>query len=202
MRDPAFFTTSILRKPERLLLRGGSFRKQLPLRVRVGYFHHPKLGHTLVDTGYSTHVTEPGKTRDVLLSAYRKLLGPNVLYPDPLEVGLNLLGLRKSQIDTVVLTHFHADHVSGLLDLPGTQVICARSGWTKMQVQSRIKNATEGVFASLLPADIEQRLTFFEDFPRVSAPLNLGLGWDIAGDGNVLGIDLPGHLEGHIGLCF
>ena len=48
---PHFFTTSILPVRESLLLKGGT-RTRLPLRVRVGYFHHRRLGHTLIDAGY------------------------------------------------------------------------------------------------------------------------------------------------------
>ena len=55
---PVFFTTSILRKPARLFGPGAG-RGKLPLRVRVGYFQHPELGHTLIDTGYAARVVRP-----------------------------------------------------------------------------------------------------------------------------------------------
>ena len=74
--EPRFFTTSILAVRERLLLRGGRWRK-VPLRVRVGYFHHPRLGHTLIDTGYSAGLTRPGAGHSLLLALYRRIIRPS-----------------------------------------------------------------------------------------------------------------------------
>jgi glyoxylase-like metal-dependent hydrolase (beta-lactamase superfamily II) len=116
--------------------------------------------------------------------------------------GLARLGVVPAQIETVILTHFHADHVGGLRDLPQARVICAKAGYDAMTRKGRIKNATEGVFAALLPEDLTNRLSFVESSAKVDLPLKLGQGWDIAGDGSLVAVDLPGHLEGHIGLCF
>lgn len=63
-------------------------------------------------------------------------------------------------------------------------------------------NTKEGVFKSFLPNDLSKRLTYFDGFPRVEGPLGIGWGWDVAGDGSLVAIDLPRHLDGHIGLCF
>ncbi|MBB4009805.1 MBL fold metallo-hydrolase [Allorhizobium taibaishanense] len=201
MVEPRFFTTSILPVREWLLLRHGSF-KRLPLRVRVGYFHHPQLGHTLIDTGYCNADALRRLPQDPLLAAYRLFLRPSTLSNDPLGAGLSLLDLRKQDIETIIITHFHADHIGGLRDLPGAQLLCARQAWNAYRNNSATKNAMSGVFAGLMPDDIENRLHFFEDFHTVPAPGGLGTGWDIAADGSVLAIDLPGHLDGHVGLCF
>ena len=50
-----------------------------------------------------------------------------------------------------------------------------------------------------------RRLGLRADFgqaPLEEAPLGLGPAWDIAGDGSLLVVDLPGHHDGHVGLCF
>ncbi|WFS25947.1 MULTISPECIES: MBL fold metallo-hydrolase [Rhizobium] len=199
--EPRFFSSSILPVREWLLLRRGSFNK-LPLRVRVGYFHHPHLGHSLIDTGYCNVDTLRKLKQGPLLAAYRLLMRPTTLRDDPLSAGLSLLDLCKQDIQTVILTHFHADHIGGLRDLPDVQILCSRKAWETFRNKSATKNAMTGVFGGLLPDGIEKRLRFFEDFRTAPAPNRLEPGRDIAADGSVLVIDLPGHLDGHVGLCF
>lgn len=198
---PRFFTTSLLPVRERLVLRGGRWRT-VQLRVRVGYLHHPRFGHTLIDTGYSLRMTQPGPDQSLLLALYRKLIGPSTLGKDPLGDGLRRLGLVKSDISTVLLTHLHADHVSGLEDVPQAHILCPAAALSAFRRQGRLRNALEGVFAEVLPPDFERRITPIEDAAVVPAPLGLGSGFDLAGDGSILAIDLPGHLAGHAGLCF
>lgn len=202
MTEPRFFTSSILPVRERLLLKRGSF-KRLPLRVRVGYFHHPRLSHTLIDTGYcNADMLRRLQQDPLLLAAYRLLMRPTTLSDDPLGAGLGPLDLCKHDIKTVIVTHFHADHIGGLRNLPDAQILCSQKAWHAYRNNSATKNAMRGVFAGLMPDDIEKRLRFFEDFSSVPAPNGLVSGWDIAADASVLAIDLPGHLDGHVGLCF
>jgi glyoxylase-like metal-dependent hydrolase (beta-lactamase superfamily II) len=199
MRDgPLFFTTSILPVRESLVLRGGS-GQTLPLQVRVGYFHHPTFGPTLIDTGYWAAL---GKKPNLYLRLYSWLLKPSVLSAEPLSDGLAPLGRCKQDIQTVILTHFHADHIGGLADLPQARILTSRQAWDAVQSRGATRNALAGVFPSLLPTDFQRRLVFFEDAAVVQAPLGLGPAWDIAGDGTVLIVDLPGHHDGHIGVCF
>jgi len=197
IEGPSFFTTSLLPVRERLVLRGGS-RTILPLQVRVGYFWHPALGHTLIDTGYGVPLQRPG----LYLTLYNALLRPTVLSAEPISHGLAPLGLRKDDIRTVILTHFHADHIGGLAALPGTRILTSRQAWDAVKRRSRTGNALAGVFDRLLPEDLESRLEYFDAAALVQSPLGLGPSWDIAGDGSLLVVDLPGHHDGHVGLCF
>lgn len=199
--EPTFFTTSLLPVREWLLLRGGGGRR-VQLRVRVGCFHHPGLGHTLIDTGYSAALSRPDPGHSLLLSIYRRLFRPGTLSPDPLGDGLRRIGLRPQDIETVILTHLHADHISGLAGLQPARILCPTQAWQTFRAQGPLRNAREGVFAELLPRDLENRLGFIDDAPVVPAPKGLGDAFDICGDGAVLAIPLPGHLAGHVGLCF
>lgn len=198
---PRFFTTSILPVRRSLVLAKGG-RELVPLRVRVGYFHHPALGHTLIDTGYSRHVVDPHGAgpgrRDRLLSVYRLLLRPTLVAPAPLGLGLARLGLRPGDIDTVIVTHFHADHIGGLMDLPRARIVCSKAAWEHLTGSGTLANAVHGVFTSLLPDDLEARVAFVEDMGRSEA----WGGRDLAGDGSVVSIDVSGHLAGQIGLLF
>lgn len=201
LNPPRFFTSSILPVRESLLLKGGT-RNKLPLQVRVGYFNHPALGHTLIDTGYGARLTQPFAKVGLHLSLYRRLLKPSVLSQEPISDGLAPLGLHKSDIATVILTHFHADHIGGLADLPQARILTSRQGWATVKGKGKTRNALAGVFTELLPEDFESRLTFFEDAAVVEAPFGLGAARDIAEDGSILVVDLPGHHEVHVGVFF
>lgn len=198
---PRFFTTSILPVSERLVLKGGRSNK-ISLRVRVGYFYDERLGHTLIDTGYFNARLLGQLRPSTFLSLYRALLRPTTLTDEPLASGLVRLGVAKKDIQTILITHFHADHIGALRDFPAARILCAQESWASYRGHSRLKNALSGVFEVLVPQNIEERLGFFEDSPLVTAPEGLGEGRDILGDGSLLAIDLPGHAAGHTGLCF
>lgn len=199
--SPRFFTTSLLPVYERLVLKGGRWRK-IKLRVRVGYFHHPALGHSLIDTGYFNNDTLRGIVTSPFLSIYRALLRPSTLGHDPLSCSLALLRITRQEVQTLLISHFHADHIGRLRDFPNARIICSRRAWETYRLRSSFKNALSGVFGVLLPEDIETRLSFFEDAPMVEAPYELGRSYNLLNDGSLLVVDLPGHAEGHVGFCF
>jgi glyoxylase-like metal-dependent hydrolase (beta-lactamase superfamily II) len=199
--SPRFFTTSLLPILERLVLKGGRWRKT-DLRVRVGYFHHETTGHSLIDTGYFNAGTLQGLKKLAFLEIYRALLRPSTLANDRLSIGLARFGVTTKQIQTILITHFHADHIGRLHDFPDAKIMCSRKAWTIYRSNSRIKNALSGVFDVLVPDDIDKRLAFFEDHPVATAPGALGNGYDLLEDGSLLAIDLPGHAAGHVGFCF
>jgi glyoxylase-like metal-dependent hydrolase (beta-lactamase superfamily II) len=61
-----------------------------------------------------------------------------------------------------------------------------------------------GVLRALIPVDIDDRLVFFEDRPRIALdpafrPFEDGA--DLFGDGALVAVELPGHCPGHWGLA-
>lgn len=199
--SPRFFTTSLLPVYERLVLKDGRWRK-INLRVRVGYFHHPALGHSLIDTGYFNADTLRGIKTSPFLSIYRALLRPSTLGHDRLSQSLASLGITRQEVQTLLITHLHADHIGRLRDFPNANIICSRKAWKNYRHRSSFKNALSGVFGVLLPEDIEKRLSFFEDASMVEGPCEMGSSYDLLKDGSILVVDLPGHAEGHVGFCF
>jgi glyoxylase-like metal-dependent hydrolase (beta-lactamase superfamily II) len=101
----------------------------------------------------------------------------------------------------VIVTHFHADHVAMLRRFPQAQILAKGSVLDALNRRGA-GNIRHGVFAELLPGDIAARLTDVATLPTRTAPLGLGQGRDLFGDGFMLAIDLPGHAEGHFGVCF
>ncbi|WP_395645463.1 MBL fold metallo-hydrolase [Terricaulis sp.] len=188
---PVFKNSAFVRAPERLVLRGGRWR-QIDLPVRYAVFEHPQAGRCLIDTGYTRRVTE-GR-RSLPLQIYASALRPR-LQDDALPAA-------SPQIDAILLTHLHADHVAALLDYPGARIYANGEGVDHFLQAGATGRVRHGVFRELLPADLRTRIVRFESLPRLAAPLGLGPAHDVFGDGEVLAIPLPGHMRGHTGFVW
>lgn len=184
--DLAFPNSAWVTAPERLMLRGGSMQR-VDVPIRYARFTHPSHGRCLIDTGYTSRVTNGA--RSIPLRLYAHLLRPR----------LTDQALRKgNEADTVILTHLHADHISGLLDLNGASVFGHAASTRRLLSQHSLTQRRHGLFAELLPTDFTERLQPFEDAPDTMTPL--GNGRDLFGDGSVVVVPLPGHMDGHHGV--
>ncbi|QQA42093.1 MBL fold metallo-hydrolase [Pelagovum pacificum] len=192
-----FANSAHVHASERLLLKGGRGRR-MALRVRYGLVRHPDHGAILIDTGYTKAATSaPG--RSLLLRLYGKLLKPTLLTDGQPDAFLARQGLTPQDISTVVLTHFHADHVSGLSLFPQATLITPGAALKALRNRGTLANLRHGVFAELIPDMTTQPI---EDRPLVRTGADLPPAHDVFGDGSLLALDLPGHAEGHVGLLF
>ncbi|WP_208347563.1 MBL fold metallo-hydrolase [Pseudaestuariivita rosea] len=197
---PVFANSAHVFTRERLVLRGGRLTK-VALRVRFGLIRHPKHGPVLIDAGYGPRVTQ-GAGRSAALKLYAALLKPRL---DPLQSPLAVLahyGFDPADVQTIIVTHLHADHVTYLRDFPNARFIIAPEAVRFMANHSHLGNVHHGIFTELLPDDFADRLIDPLGLPQVEAPFGLGQGADLFGDGSILTIPLPGHAPGHLGVCF
>lgn len=185
---PQFLNSAIVTVPEWMVLKNGRWRS-CRLAVRYGAFSHPIGGNCLIDTGYTERTTK-GR-RSLFLSAYAAILRP--------KLTADALPKARPDVDTILLTHMHADHVSGLRDYPRARIIARRDGVRSFVEGGAFYRIHHGVFSELLPDNLLARLVALEDLPVTDAPLGLGKGFDVFGDGSVLAVDLPGHMFGHVG---
>ncbi|SFO71303.1 Metallo-beta-lactamase superfamily protein [Mesorhizobium sp. NFR06] len=185
---------------ERLILRGGGWQS-VRLRVRYGLIFHPAAGPVLVDTGYTPEALV-GKGRGRMLRFYSALLKPELNAAEQVLAVLKRFGLSPDDIRTVVVTHFHADHISGLALFRNARFIASDAAWARVKARSPRQNLRHGVFAELFPADFESRLEGLSAKRRVEAREDAPAGADLFGDGSVLAVDLPGHADGQFGLLF
>jgi glyoxylase-like metal-dependent hydrolase (beta-lactamase superfamily II) len=197
--QPEFPTSSYVGTFEWPLIRGGRWRNiQVP--IRYGFFRHPLMGPVLIDTGYTDRVTIG--TRSLDLRLYAAGLRPRLVEEGQLQPFLRRQGLAREDVRTVILTHFHADHIAACRDLPNARFYASRSAYEQLRQSSQLKRGLHGVFLDLLPSDFGERLTDFEDLPQIEGPLGLGPCRDLSGDGSVLIVPLPGHAIGHMGVAF
>nr|WP_246506579.1 MBL fold metallo-hydrolase [Mesorhizobium silamurunense] len=183
-----------------MILRGGSWQS-VRLRVRYGLIFHPTAGPVLVDTGYTREALS-GERRGRMLRLYGALLKPELDAAGQVLPVLKHFGLSPDDIGTVIVTHFHADHISGLSLFPRARFIASDAAWTRVKARTPRQNLRHGIFTELFPTDFEARLNGLSSKPRVEARDSALGGADLFGDGSVIAIDLPGHADGQFGLLF
>jgi len=185
---------------ERLILRGGSWRS-VRLRVRYGLIFHPTAGPVLVDTGYTPEALT-GAGRGRMLRLYSALLKPELNAAQQVPPVLKHFGLSPDDVRAVIVTHFHADHISGLSLFPRARFIASDAAWARVKARTPRQNLRHGVFTELFPADFEARLDGLSAKPWAGAQGGIPGGADLFGDGSVIAVDLPGHADGQFGLLF
>ncbi|WP_217576756.1 MBL fold metallo-hydrolase [Mesorhizobium sp. GbtcB19] len=185
---------------ERLILRGGGWQS-VRLRVRYGLIFHPAAGPVLIDTGYTPEALL-GERRGRMLRLYSALLKPQLNVDEQVLPVLRRFGLSLDDIRAVVVTHFHADHISGLSLFRNARFIASDAAWARVKARSSRQNLRHGVFTELFPADFDARLDGISAKPRVAAHGDTPGGADLFGDGSVIAVDLPGHADGQFGLLF
>jgi glyoxylase-like metal-dependent hydrolase (beta-lactamase superfamily II) len=200
LEDVRLLSAGFCLHPEFMTIRGGSWK---PCRFPAGflYLRHRRFGHVLFDTGYSDHFRKETASFPNLL--YAKLTPPHFEAADRACDQLERMGVRASEVGTVVLSHFHADHIAGLRDFPKARIVVSRSGYAEMRGAHGIRGLLNGLLPGLMPSDADDRVCFVDSLATASlAPdlTDLGPARDLFGDGAALLIDLPGHSTGHIGL--
>ncbi|MFC9893336.1 MBL fold metallo-hydrolase [Nocardia sp. NPDC127579] len=175
--------------PKTIVAEGVRSLRSLPLTMAAFLVEHPK-GRFLVDPALCS------KVHDRVL--------PELPFPIPLLVAphkpvlgladaLAARGLAGGDLDFVIPTHLHWDHVSGLLELPTSMPIRlprAEHEW-----------AMSGAHAPIGVARGPLRDRAFDLFDLDGPPvLTFPRSRDLFGDGSVLLVDLAGHTPGSIGV--
>ncbi|HVF59212.1 MAG TPA: MBL fold metallo-hydrolase [Thermoanaerobaculia bacterium] len=168
----------------------------------VGVIRHPVRGLILFDAGYSPRFFS--ETRRFPEALYRHLTPVTCGEEDTVAAQLRRAGKDPDDVALVILSHFHADHVGGLLDFPRARLLYRRAALERdFRRRSAWRHLAAGVLPGLLPADLEGRSLFVEDQPLVPLPGSYAPfteGYDLLGDGNLLGVDLAGHARGQLGV--
>ncbi|MEV0249698.1 MBL fold metallo-hydrolase [Nocardia sp. NPDC050712] len=178
-----------MKVPKTIVAEGVRSLRELPLTMAAFLIEHPKA-RFLVDPA--------------LCSGVHDRVIPELPFPIPFLVSPDkpVLGLADAlaardvdgaDIDFVIPTHLHWDHISGLLELPVTVPIrlpAAEHDW-----------ALSGPHAPIGVARGPLRERTFELFDLDGPPvLTFPRSKDLFGDGSVLLVDLAGHTPGSIGV--
>jgi glyoxylase-like metal-dependent hydrolase (beta-lactamase superfamily II) len=185
------------RHPEIMTRRGGHLCP-VNFPALVGLILH-RDGPILFDTGYHQRFFAATATFPERL--YRWVTPVQYDESESLDSQLRRFGLEPSDIRAVVVSHFHGDHVAGLISFDKAKVFCARAGLEQLKAGGRFARVRKGLLSTLVPLALDA--TCFEDLtpsplPGHLAPFSEGV--DLLGDGSLIAIELPGHCPGHWGL--
>lgn len=162
----------------------------------VAIIEHPQLGVVLFDTGYGRTLAEMDSF-DARL--YRRIL-PFTL-PVEERVGARLEQMRNRGVDRIFLSHFHPDHIGGLREVAGSaSILCSFDGLARVRSLRGMARKRALFFPQLLPDDFDRRAAAIERLPATSGAGPFREGRDVAGDGSLIAIALPGHAAGQYGL--
>jgi glyoxylase-like metal-dependent hydrolase (beta-lactamase superfamily II) len=181
---------------EHHLIRGGA-RRTVACHSIVALLQHPRHGWFLWDAGYAPRILDA--TRRFPFRLYQWVT-PMRLRPELAVVAqLSRFGLTPADVGTVILSHFHADHVAGLRDFPRAEVVASGAAYEDVRRRRGLSALRRAFVPALLPDDFERRARLL---PDLSGPDlgPLGPGHDLFGDGSAVLVELPGHARGQLGL--
>lgn len=182
------------------LIEGGSWtRRAVPNAFAL--LEHPRLGRILFDTGHNVRFLKEAARFPFFLLPW--LVPAELHRSEGALEELEARGLGAGQVDMVILSHFHYDHVGGLRDFPEAVIMCSLAALESVQGLKGVAAARAGFLPSLLPPDLAGRARFVESAPWGPLPAELEpfeLGWDLFEDGSAYVVPLPGHVPGHLGM--
>ncbi|BEM97421.1 TPA: MBL fold metallo-hydrolase [Serratia marcescens] len=182
-----------------MALRGAGFRVcKFPARA---YLLEVGERRWLWDTGYARYFQQ--HTQSGLFSLYRRMTPVYFEPAESLAHQLREAGYAEGDIQALIVSHFHADHIAGLQDFSQLDFICSGEGWQQTRGLRGFAALKRAFIPGLIPADFESRLQFMESFPAVALPALLApfdRGYALPGsEGQIVLVPLPGHAAGHIG---
>ncbi len=160
--------------------RGGSFADKREFGMGAILVEHPQ-GNLLFDTGFGSDVLAQVESLPLLMRLTSKVI-PEQTVAEQLAAADYPL----SEIEHVIVTHGHWDHISALPDLNGPTVMMTREEQAFVQSGDPIVSVLAGF------DDLQVVPVNFSDAPY----LGFDSSADLYGDGSVVLVPAPGHTPG------
>lgn len=183
--------------PACMALKGAGLKNRcFPSRA---YLIQTRCGLYLWDTGYAPHFMDAARG---IYRLYPMVTPIHLAEQEPLVRQLSQIGIHAKDLNAIVVSHFHADHIAGLRDFPGVRIVCAAEGWQSVQGLTGMRALQRAFLPGLIPQDMSARITFTHELPQKMLPPELmpfQHGQHLDGSGEIYLVPLPGHATGHLG---
>ena len=174
-------------------------RRWLPARPINVYVIEHANGLLLFDTGQDrASVTDdsyfPGGFAGLV---YERLARFQIGEDETLDAQLATLGYSAGDVDTAILSHLHQDHIGGLRELKGADLLVSATEWDEL---SRFAPQPRGYLREhiTVPGLTWQQIRFEPSGDPALAPFTESL--DVMGDGSLVLLPTPGHTAGSVSL--
>jgi N-acyl homoserine lactone hydrolase len=205
---------ALLREPGRLAWRralglGIGRDDWVPIPIPAFLVEHPSAGPVLIDTGLHASVAvKPAESFGrVTLLAFRDL---EMDAGQAVPAQLRERGIDPGDVGTVVMTHLHVDHASGISEFPDATFVVTRAEWDA--------GASQGALHGYVPRQFDHAFDYrLLDFDGAVPAAREGAGsartgaslsplsfsgfarsFDLFDDGSVRLVYTPGHTLGHM----
>ncbi len=156
---------------------------------------HPTVGPILVDTAFHGSVAaKPSANLGKLVARFAR---PKIEPGRDLPAQLRERGIDALDLETVILTHLHFDHSSGIAEYPKATFVLSKAEWEAATTDPR--PFLRGYRPSHYDYLFDYRVVDF-DGPGVTSYASFGRTFDLFGDGSVRLAYTPGHSAGHCSL--
>lgn len=169
-------------------------RSEQWLRVPVQAFlvEHPHAGTMLIDTGF--HASVAAAPRESLGRLGSRVFKDIEMTPaQSVPAQLRALGRDPGDIRTIVITHLHLDHASGVSEFPGATFVLSHREWEAAVDQGQLHGYVKRQFDHAF----DWRTIDFEG-GDAGGHATFGRVVDLLGDGSVRLVFTPGHTHGHL----
>ena len=176
----------------------GAIKRNIKFAALFGLIFHPVQGWILFDTGYTDRFF---KTTEYFPNKIYALI-TKVFIQKHEEVKQQLLafGIQPEEVKHIIVSHFHADHIGGLIDFEKARIYCSKEAYNQAKNISSFLDFSKGILKALIPKDIENRLSLIEDLGMLKTDPIFGNTYDLFNDDSIIVHQLPGHAKGQIGI--
>ncbi len=173
-------------------------RSWIELPINVFVIKH-RDGLVLFDTGLDPAIASDPNYVDSAIGrffmrrVFRLTIGPD----DTVAKNLNRLNLRAEDVNTVVVSHLHFDHIGGIADVPQAELLVSRDEWQQLSEPHPDRDYFFRDHIQLPGAKWRPI-----DFTATKDPLLAPFGgcYDVMGDGTLMLLPTPGHTAGSLSM--
>lgn len=158
--------------------------------------NHPSFGWIVCDTGYGTRFFEATRTWPSRLYRW----ATPVSLREPVAVTLARIGVVPEEVQHLIITHFHADHIGGLAEFPNARVYYHEHALAPLLGCTPLRQTRAAFLPTLVPTDLADRSSIIGAQFFAQDSLLPFLVFDLFGDGQLKLVALPGHAPGQIGI--